>query len=206
MPVSPSGVSEISACHFRICWSLDKLWIFLVWLATINYGLALKSETMKTPSMLQSQCRVSADMLILSNPLLEFCLSTPAFSSIILFHMFIPAFHILKIPEHSFWTRDTLKKVTDSLSASLLKPSAGEWQALILLWSVGWISDISLQIKNIRQSGRLPKYSSSVLIPQWPCNLWNLVADSMQSSARWQSWGAERSCLHKHWFLIKFLV
>ena len=25
LPVSPSGVSGISACHFRTCWSLDQL-------------------------------------------------------------------------------------------------------------------------------------------------------------------------------------
>ena len=28
----------------------------------------------------------------------------------------------------------------------------------------------------------------------------------LQSGARWQIWGAERSCLHKHWFLSKCLV
>ena len=38
-------------------------------------------------------------------------LSAPAFSSIILFHMFVQAFDTLKIPEHRFGTRDTLKKV-----------------------------------------------------------------------------------------------
>ena len=27
MPLSPSWVSGISACHFRACWSLDELWI-----------------------------------------------------------------------------------------------------------------------------------------------------------------------------------
>ena len=85
--------------------------------------------------------------------------------------------HIEKILEHHFWTRDTLKKVMVSLPASL-KPSSGEWQAVILLWSVGWISDISLQIKNIRHSGWLPKYSSSVLIP--PCKSWNLVVEQCQ--------------------------
>ena len=50
-------------------------------------------------------------MLLLWNPFLEFCLSTPAFSSIILFHMFIQAFNTLEIPEHCFGTLDTLKKV-----------------------------------------------------------------------------------------------
>ena len=36
------------------------------------------------------------------------CLSTPAFSSIILFHMFVQAFDELKIPKHRF---GILKKV-----------------------------------------------------------------------------------------------
>ena len=49
-------------------------------------------------------------MLTLSNHFLEFCLST-AFSSIILFHMFVQAFDTLKIQEHCFGTRDSLKKV-----------------------------------------------------------------------------------------------
>ena len=46
-------------------------------------------------------------MLILSTPFLEFCLSTPVSSSIILFQMFVQAFDTLKIPENryreSFW-------------------------------------------------------------------------------------------------------
>ena len=45
------------------------------------------------------------------NPCLEFRLSNPAFSSIILFCMFVQAFDKLKIPEHRFGIRDTLKKV-----------------------------------------------------------------------------------------------
>ena len=106
MPVSPSGVSRISAFPFRTCRSLDKLWIFQVRPSTFKIWRALKSETTKTPSMLQA-----AGMLILSNPFLEFCLSTPAFSSIILIHMFVQAFDTLKTPEHRFRTRDTLNKL-----------------------------------------------------------------------------------------------
>ena len=49
MPVSPSGVSGISACHFRTCGSLDELWIFRVRPATFKYRRALKSETTKLP-------------------------------------------------------------------------------------------------------------------------------------------------------------
>ena len=44
-------------------------------------------------------------MLIFPSPFLEFCLSTPAFSSIILFHVFVHAFDTLKIPEHRFGTQ-----------------------------------------------------------------------------------------------------
>ena len=79
MAVSPSWVSGISACqccHFGNCLSLDKHWIFQVGQVTFKYGQALKSETTKTPSTLQA-CS------FLSNPFLEFCLSTPAVSSII---------------------------------------------------------------------------------------------------------------------------
>ena len=51
-------------------------------------------------------------MLILLNPFLELCLSTPIFfPSIILFHMFVQALDTLKIPEHRFGTSDTLKKM-----------------------------------------------------------------------------------------------
>ena len=50
-------------------------------------------------------------IFILSNPFLEFCLSTPAFPSVILFRMFVQAFDTLKIPEHRFGIRDTLKMV-----------------------------------------------------------------------------------------------
>ena len=52
MPVSPSGVSGISACHFRTCLSLDEFWIIRVGPATFRQ--ALKSKTTKTPSMLQA--------------------------------------------------------------------------------------------------------------------------------------------------------
>ena len=54
LPVSPSGVSGISACHFRTCWSLDQLWIFRVGPATFKYRRALKSKNTKTPSILQA--------------------------------------------------------------------------------------------------------------------------------------------------------
>ena len=46
-----------------------------------------------------------------SNPILEFCLSTPAFSSIILFLMFVYASDKLKIPVHCSGTGYTLKQV-----------------------------------------------------------------------------------------------
>ena len=57
MPVSPNGVSWISAFHFRTCGSLDELWIFRVWPvdegpASFKYGRAEGSETTKTPSTL----------------------------------------------------------------------------------------------------------------------------------------------------------
>ena len=45
MPVSPSGVSWISAFPFRTCWSLDKLWNFQVGQATYKYLTGRKSET-----------------------------------------------------------------------------------------------------------------------------------------------------------------
>ena len=41
----------------------------------------------------------------------EFCLSTSAFSSIIVFHMSVQACNRLEIPEHRFRTLDTLKKM-----------------------------------------------------------------------------------------------
>ena len=53
MPVSPSWVSGISACHFRKCQSFDKLWIFPVWPATFKYRWAVQSENHKTLSTLQ---------------------------------------------------------------------------------------------------------------------------------------------------------
>ena len=45
MPVSPSGVSGISARHFRNCRRFDKLWIFRVGPATFKYQTDRKSET-----------------------------------------------------------------------------------------------------------------------------------------------------------------
>ena len=45
-----------------------------------------------------------AGMLILSNPILEFCISTPSFSSIILHYMFVQALGALKISERRFGT------------------------------------------------------------------------------------------------------
>ena len=104
MPVSPSSVSGISACHFQTCQSLDKLncpsqaghlWILtgiLMW----NHKNSLHI----------------AGMLILSNPFLEFCSSILAFSSIILLHMFVEAFDKLTHWKfQSIGTPSTLKKV-----------------------------------------------------------------------------------------------
>ena len=54
MPVSPSGVSGISAGHFRTCRSLDELWIFRVGQDTFLYRRAEGFETTKTPSTLQA--------------------------------------------------------------------------------------------------------------------------------------------------------
>ena len=53
----------ISAFHFRACRSLDELRIFRVRPDTFKYGLAVQSETHKTPSTLQA-CS------FFSNPLL----------------------------------------------------------------------------------------------------------------------------------------
>ena len=56
-------------------------------------------------------------------------------------------------------------------------PSSGS--AVFVLWSVALISDMITQMKNIRQSGRLPKYSSSnVLIT--PCESRNHVVERCQ--------------------------
>ena len=56
-------------------------------------------------------CRQCQACPFFSNPFLEFFLLTPSFSSNILFHIFVHAFDTLKIPEHRFATRNTLKKV-----------------------------------------------------------------------------------------------
>ena len=104
MPVSPSGVSGISACHFRNCQSFDELWIFRVGPATFKYRTDRKIRNPRTPSTLQA-CS------FFSNPFLEFCILTPTFSSTILLHKFMQVFDTLKIPVHCFGTRDNLKKV-----------------------------------------------------------------------------------------------
>ena len=51
MPVSPSCLSWISACHFRTFWSLDGLWIFQIGPATFKYSRAIQSKTTKNPSL-----------------------------------------------------------------------------------------------------------------------------------------------------------
>ena len=84
------------------CFSLSDLselkWAFFrVGLATFIYGRAKGSETTKTPSMHAHSFRILS--------------WNSAFSSIILFHIFVQAFDTLKITEHCFGTRDTLKKV-----------------------------------------------------------------------------------------------
>ena len=56
--------------------------------ATFKYGLSEGPETKETPSTLQA-CS------FFSNPFLKFCLTTPAFSSIVLFHVFVHAFDTL---------------------------------------------------------------------------------------------------------------
>ena len=109
MPVSPSGVSGISAFHFRTCRSLDELRIFRVGPATFTGRPPYDTNRQKDPKprKLPARCRHAHSF----ESFLEFCLSTPAFSSIILFHMFVQAFDTLKIPEHRFGTRETLRKV-----------------------------------------------------------------------------------------------
>ena len=72
------------------CRTLDKLWILQVRPATFKYGRAVQSKTSKAPST-QQACS------FFSNPFLEFCFSTSALSSIILFHKFVQAFDTLKI-------------------------------------------------------------------------------------------------------------
>ena len=113
MPVSPSGVFRDFCFSLsglsELRRSLDELCIFQFGPASFKYGRAEGSEswteTTKTPSTLQA-CS------FFSNPFLDFCLSTPTFSSIILFHMIVvQTFDTLKVPVHRFETRDTLKKV-----------------------------------------------------------------------------------------------
>ena len=70
MPVRPCGVSGISACHFWNCLSFDEIWSFLVKLVTFKYGLAVESETHKTPA---------AGMLILFESFLWILLLYPRF-------------------------------------------------------------------------------------------------------------------------------
>ena len=69
---------------------------------TIPDGQKIRNP--RTPSTMQA-CS------FFSNPFLEFCFSTPAFSSTILLHKFMQVFDTLKIPVHCFGTLDTLKKV-----------------------------------------------------------------------------------------------
>ena len=73
MPVSPSGVSGISAssCHFRACRSLDELWIFWVGPATLQ--IRTGTQIRKNENSLRVH---AAGMHILSNPFLKFCIST----------------------------------------------------------------------------------------------------------------------------------
>ena len=94
MPVSPSWVSGISARHFQNCLGFDKLWILRVWPATFKYQTGRKIRNQGTPSTMQA-CS------FFSNLLLEFCFSTPAFSSTILLHKLVQAFDTLKIPTGS---------------------------------------------------------------------------------------------------------
>ena len=80
------------------CWSLSDL---------SEFRRALNFPSRAGHLFIQTGRRVrnhensldAAGRLILSNPLLEFCLSTPTFSFIILSHMFVQAFDALKIPE-----------------------------------------------------------------------------------------------------------
>ena len=105
MPVSPSGVSGISACHFRTCRSFDELWIFPVGPATFKYRTGRKIQNPRTPSTMQACSFFSNSFSSLGILLLD-----PHF----FFHQkhkFVHVFDTLKIPVHCFGTRDTLKKV-----------------------------------------------------------------------------------------------
>ena len=113
MPVSPSGVSGISAYHFRTCRSFDELWILRVWLATFKYQTGRKSRNPRTPSTMQACSSFS-------NPFLKSCFSNPTFSSTILVHNFAQVFYTLKIAVHCFGTRHTLKKVICLILSSAL--------------------------------------------------------------------------------------
>ena len=104
MPVSPSGVSGISARHFRNCRSFDELWIFRVGPAAFKYRTGRKIRNPKVPT-------TSEACSFFSNPFSEFCFLTPAFFFTILLHKFVQVFDTLKIPVRCFGTRDTLKKV-----------------------------------------------------------------------------------------------
>ena len=77
-------------------WSLGELWIFRVWPATFKYRQAEGSETTKTPFTLQARS-------FFSSPFLEFCLTTTAFSSIVLFHMFCSSIGHIKNSRESLW-------------------------------------------------------------------------------------------------------
>ena len=85
MPVGPSGVSWISAFHFRNCRSLDELWLFQVGPASFKYGRAVGSAGVRNHETFSAMQAC------------PFCVSTLAVSSIILFHMFVHRFDKLKI-------------------------------------------------------------------------------------------------------------
>ena len=178
MPLSPSWVSGISACHFRTCWSLDELWILRVRPATFKYRPALHSKTTKTPFM-QQACS------FFSNPFLEFCLLTPTFSSTILFHMFVQAFSCYAIFRW-IWTFKTYNLTDYQFTIGSFLPAITFMQSdRQIIWDIAlrireastpcgqWhIWDIALRIKSSFDTGQrkwCTETGPRAVLPQRTC-------------------------------------
>ena len=100
----------------------------------------------------------------------------------------------------NFMTNNRLTKIEKSASTAYYLAEDAEQQ--ILLWSVGLIAYMITANEKIlgKEDG-----SQKVHHEVFSSHLVNHRI-LLQSSARWQVWGAERSYLHKHWFLNKCLL